>query len=599
METETIATTPGAPALAPQQLTPTSKKRNYKGEVVNHSSALTPPLEQQRTPITATRSRSVSPALSRASTPLTELGSTPLLSPSQSAMAPTDPKKKRLTFAEREVEKALKLQEKEQKEQEKAEKERQKAEAKAKKEEEKKAKEAAKEEKQRQKDAVKQEKEAEKERRAAEALKKERAQMRIGAFFGRPALASTPPLSPDDVSQGTRSRRSSVASIDMEPSVVESKSIQPPNPEYRTWIQPFFVKENVELAPFNRFHSTKAPDDLLPLNQTVFPEKVHTRFHKRRRLAKIRPVKQIMEEVGPVDAPVDLTGTTDDLATIPIKYMFFHQDIRPPYQGTYTRVVSPRRARKIALNPSIRALPDTNYDYDSEAEWQEPEEGDDDLMDEDEKSEDEDGEEEMDDFLDDEGAVHKRSTVVTEMEPKSSGLCWEGTDCRPQDGFDLSIYRMDVLHDSTTFPIDPYSTNHWSDLGKMSPKKREKAPATQISMQPPRLPLMAVDGNCGTLMPTVQGQIPTLDQTENTKSNAKLVAGSTSKSGKPVKMIQADLLPAFRDAVSGSPLTKLGLTEVLKQQFKQCPKDAIKNTLEAIAVRQGGKEAGWKWVLVN
>ncbi|KAI1615540.1 chromatin assembly factor 1 subunit A-domain-containing protein [Exophiala viscosa] len=594
MDPETVVTTPGAPASAPQQLTPTSKKRNYKGEIVNHSSTLTPPVEQQRTPITGTRSRSVSPALSRASTPLTELGSTPHLSPSQSGMAPSDSKKRKLTFAEREVEKALRLQEKGEKERQKEEKERQKAEARAKKEEEKKAKEAAKEQKQKQKDA-------ERERKAAEALKKERAQMRIGAFFGRPALTSTPPLSPDDVSQGTRSRRSSIASIDMEEPFVESKTFKPPHPEYRKWINPFFVHENVELAPFNRFHSAKASDDDLPINQPVIPEKVNTRFHKRRRLARIRPVKQIMEEVGLADAPVDLTGTTDALATIPIKYMFFHQDIRPPYQGTYTRVVSPRRARRIALNPSVRALPDTNYDYDSEAEWQEPEEGDDDLMDEDEKSEDEDGEEEMDDFLDDEGAIHKRQALVTEMEPKSSGLCWEGMDAQPSDGIDLSIYRMDVLHDSTTFPIDPYSTNHWSDLGKTSPKKREKALGTQVPMQPPRLPLMAVDGNSGTLMPssTVQGQVSTLGQTENTTSNAKVGAGTTSKSGKPVKMIQADLLPAFRDAVSGSPLTKLGLTEVLKQLFKQCPKDAIKNTLETIAVRQGGKEAGWKWVLIN
>ena len=136
METETVMTTPGAPALSPQQLTPTSKKRNYKGEVVHHSSSLTPPVEQPRTPITGTRSRSESPALSRASTPLTDLGSTPLLSPSQSGMAPTDSKKRKLTFAEREVEKAVKLQEKEEKERQKEEKERQKAEAKAKKEEE-------------------------------------------------------------------------------------------------------------------------------------------------------------------------------------------------------------------------------------------------------------------------------------------------------------------------------------------------------------------------------------------------------------------------------------------------------------------------------
>jgi chromatin assembly factor 1 subunit A len=207
----------------------------------------------------------------------------------------------------------------------------------------------------------------------------------------------------------------------------------------------------------------------------------------------------------------------------------------------------------------------------------------------------------MDDFLDDENEVHKRPAVVSEMEPKSSGICWEGMDSHPEDGFDMAVYRIDVLHDSTTFPIDPYSTNHWSDLGKASPKKREKVSATQSVMQPPRLPLMAVDGNSGTLVPcsTVQSQSSTLNQTENSMLGVKLGPGSTSKSGKPLKMIEADLLPVFRDAVSGSPLTKLGLIEVLKQQFHKCSKDAIKNTLEAIAVRQGGKEAEKKWVLIN
>ncbi len=421
--------------------------------------------------------------------------------------------------------------------------------------------------------------------------------MRIGAFFGRPGPTSTPPASPDDVTLGTRSRRSSTASIDMEPPSLEIKAREPANPEYTKWILPFFINDHMELAPFNRFHSKSTVGDTLPLKQDAKHEKLDGRFHKRRRRTEFKPVKALLEGIsGTSNPPIDLTETRDALASLPYKYLFFVQDVRPAYQGTYTRAVSPRSARKLAINPSHRGLPDTNYDYDSEAEWQEPEEGDDDLMDEDEKSEDEDGDEDMDDFLDDEGDILKRQTV-SEMEPKSTGLCWEGVEVSPQ-GLDLSVYRIDVLHDSTTFPIDPFSTKHWSDTGKTSPVKREKAQptVTQAPMQPPRLPLMAVDPNSGNLTPpsAQSGSMSAVIKTDNKSTQSK-----ANKSAKPVKLIDVSLLPAFKDAVSGSALTKLGLVEILKQKFPKCPKDAIKNTLEAIAARQGTKEADKKWVLIE
>lgn len=358
----------------------------------------------------------------------------------------------------------------------------------------------------------------------------------------------------------------------------------------------------MELAPFNRFRTADPFDDKqLPLNQNAITEKINTRFRKRRRARPVKPVKEILEQMnGSEGTPVDVSS--DPLAHVPYKYFFFREDIRPAYQGTYTRVVSPRTARRIAVNPSHRGLPDTDYDYDSEAEWQEPEEGDDDLMDEDEKSEDEDADEEMDDFLDDEGEVAKRQMIVGDMEPKSSGLCWEGENVQPQDGSDLSVYRMDVLHDSTTLPIDPYSTTHWSDIGKPSPKKREtkaQQSSADVSMQPPRIPLVAVDGNGGNIIPvsSLLHFATGNSQSENKMPNSKLKSYSGAGPGKPVKMIPTDLLPAFKDAVSGSTLTKTGLVEVLKNTFPKCSKDAIKGTLESVAVRKGAKESEKKWVL--
>ena len=57
------------------------------------------------------------------------------------------------------------------------------------------------------------------------------------------------------------------------------------------------------------------------------------------------------------------------------------------------------------------------------------------------------------------------------------------------------------------------------------------------------------------------------------------------------------LLPSFKAAVVGSDLNKIALVEILKKQFPKCSKDAIKGTLETVAVRMGVKEADKRWVL--
>lgn len=178
--------TPKAATMVPslvEQLTPTSKKRNYNGEFVSHApNSLTPPLDEKNSAENQDYSRTASPALSRASTPLTDLGPTPSISPQKEDMA-ADSKKRKLTFAEREVEKAVKKREKEDKEKIKADAKAKKDEEKKRKDDEKEAarkvKKAQKEEKQKAKDAAQQEKDAEKQRKQAEVLKKER----VGLFF--------------------------------------------------------------------------------------------------------------------------------------------------------------------------------------------------------------------------------------------------------------------------------------------------------------------------------------------------------------------------------------------------------------------------------
>jgi chromatin assembly factor 1 subunit A len=63
-------------------------------------------------------------------------------------------------------------------------------------------------------------------------------------------------------------------------------------------------------------------------------------------------------------------------------------------------------------------------------------------------------------------------------------------------------------------------------------------------------------------------------------------------------MVPDEDLPAFREAVEGSDLSKVGLIEVLKKKFPGRPAAAIKGTLETVAMRVGQKEVDKRWVLV-
>lgn len=407
--------------------------------------------------------------------------------------------------------------------------------------------------------------------------------------------------------------------FDVKPNVVQ-------NSEYEKLFPSFFVFENTDIAPTNRFLKLQRPFnasyniDVLSLQNEEnigisaiigqFRKDYCSRLHRGRN--KHQSVRQIVDGInGSVIAPVDLTEDNADsqvmegLDDIPVKFLCFrHPELdlqtRPPYQGTYTRHVSPRTALKIPRNPFHRGLPDTNYDYDSEVEWEPPQEGDEDINLEDEESEEEGDEEEMADFLDDDGDVVKRRILVREMEPISSGLCWEGA-ISSSGCFNMQDYRIDLLDEGHRFPIDPHSTLYWSKAPKFTTAKELKASGSSANvMQPPRLPL----SNVGVpnvfvaqgFLPAIKIETPKGD-VEN--KNPPQKPASKFVSNKTPKLISDDLLPAFKQAVSGSDLTKAGLIEILKKQFPKVSKDTIKDTLSTIAVREGAKEADKKWILIN
>ena len=221
------------------------------------------------------------------------------------------------------------------------------------------------------------------------------------------------------------------------------------NPAYEKIFPPFFVHPNTELAPPSRLPSCKADPDVAiaiseptsvqtwsntaPDNSQHLRDTFRFRPRVKRSSQKPKSVRSLVDQIqGSSTAPINLTG--DDpplhleslLDSVSLKVFSFHEDVRPGYRGTYTRPVSPKSKLSLCRQPSARKLPDTDYDYDSEAEWEPPDEGDDDVDAVDEESGSEEEEEDMEDFLDDEDDVGKRRLIVGNMDPVCSGLCWQG-----------------------------------------------------------------------------------------------------------------------------------------------------------------------------
>ena len=291
----------------------------------------------------------------------------------------------------------------------------------------------------------------------------------------KPRTATSPPPGlPDNVSSGVPSRRSSIASLDdlLAPSAHTGDSAKPSNLDYNKLFPSFFVHPYTVVAPANRFlnqrpnpefsaflESASEPrhrDDVSSLCTSHHFRGIFKRRESKRKInhARTRTARTIIDRIqeGSV-TPIDLTGTSSParldslLNRVQLKVFSFHEDVRPGYQGTYTQPVSPRTGIKLSRKPFERALPNKNYDYDSEAEWEPPEEGDEDLDAMDEQSGDEDDEEDMADFLDDEDDVGKRRLVVSDMEPQCSGLCWEGQDkkANASRGFNMAGFRMEII----------------------------------------------------------------------------------------------------------------------------------------------------------
>lgn len=259
--------------------------------------------------------------------------------------------------------------------------------------------------------------------------------------------------------------------------------------------------------------------------------------YKRRRGSRTS-VKDILLQIQNIGESMNADGASEtstklknSLRRIPMKSLKFAEDVRPPYQGTYSKPLADASVSKLSRNPFCRGLPEANYDYDSEAEWEDPGEGED-LDSEEEEEVSEEGDDDMEGFLDDEDdhpADRKRRPIVGDLEPVSTGIRWQGDEIDPE----LRTYQMATISDSVTFPIDPFSPAYWQ-----KPKTGDQAGQTGRSRP---------DGN--------------------NAPNPGTQTGERGAPAKPKRMLPAEQLAEFKEVVQGSDLSKTGVVEVLKKRY--------------------------------
>ena len=307
-----------------------------------------------------------------------------------------------------------------------------------------------------------------------------KSQLRLNAFFVKPVTSNYRLIeaSPSCSRHGSRSpNREAKARSKSPPATPRKKS----STDYDRAFPPFFLQSHTIISHQTRFLRDQAGLEYaqMKIDEVLAPASggqqlppidfdpvtlLHIPQNKRpNHIQQYKSVKELVAEIqGTSRFPIDLTriGTKsatkapDLLASIPIKYIQFAEDVRPPYIGTFTKILEPRAHSNLCRNPFSRTLPAVNYDYDSEAEWEEPGEGEDLESEGEEEEEDEDADD-IEEFLDDAEESgepsSRRRLVCGDLEPISTGLCWENHGAQNQasngdkGGLDLKDFTIQIL----------------------------------------------------------------------------------------------------------------------------------------------------------
>lgn len=248
------------------------------------------------------------------------------------------------------------------------------------------------------------------------------------------------------------------------------KSPQQGRSDYRKTFLPFQLKAHTKCAPYVPALSVDELQDAQEEMDKVLQrttaaaspssclESLFAKERTRSRGLWQPTAREVIESIqGSSQVPIDLTDESgehyrpaDLLGSLTVRHLHFGEDVRPAYYGTYSRKISSTNATKLRKNPFGKIREDTNYDYDSEAEWEEPEEGEDIGSDGEEDEESVGDAEEMDEFLEDDAADSKRHMITGDLKPVSTGLCWEDAKgvCKSStedSPFDLDSMKIDFF----------------------------------------------------------------------------------------------------------------------------------------------------------
>ena len=347
-------------------------------------------------------------------------------------------------------------------------------------------------------------------------------------------------------------------------------SKEPDYAEYRKAFLPFNVTSYTVLPPSSlrsteELDSTQAKIDAYMVSPAVQAMSIseHAAPFKQRRGFSPMPVKALLEKMeGREENTIDLTNDAQDsyseyvrmLRETPIKYLFHPRDVRPPYCGTWTKPLAPEAKRALPRNPCKKVVESLNYDYDSEAEWEEPEEGEELGSDGEEDLDDEEDEDDMDGFVDDENdAGPAKGLNTTELQIQSTGLCWEHPSglAKRNDGsgeaVDLAPFQMEVLLDPLLRTIDPFATSYWQ-------KAPKRVTPTLLAGQT-RLPLgNAANGVNRLVLPNQSPSAQLVNARQDKKPTAPKV---------PKRFVGDSDIDTFKSAVKGRTETKQQLVPIL------------------------------------
>ncbi|TGJ80299.1 hypothetical protein E0Z10_g8470 [Xylaria hypoxylon] len=316
-----------------------------------------------------------------------------------------------------------------------------------------------------------------------------------------------------------------------------------------------------EYIPKQPFNAVEAFDLAFPQQRGIIPpsvKKIMERIHGD----TYQNTFGIMNATTKSQTEKLFINAQDQLDVISMKYVRFHEDVRPAYFGTVTTPMTYHKLRMLSRRPAGKTLP-LAYEYDSEAEW--VEDDGEDLDDAEDEEEDVDGDEEMDDFVDDSDAVPTiiRPGFESGSLPVSTGLCFEnGKRLGPSST--VYKYQLEFLLDSFEqhSMINPFSTEYWP------------APVKKVAI---------ATATSSSTKGTITSMLPPAAPRDVGSSTTCVTAALDGKDGIP-----QDLLQDFKRTLLSDECkdySKSTVIEVLAKRFTSCTKAQVKVTLDTIAHR--------------